>query len=122
MSISDSPSRSYLGPGCVFEGEIRGRGSLEVHGKVSGSIELDGEIVVGERGEAKARLRGDRVLIDGSLEGDATGVSRVEVGNNGRVTGDIRAPNVSFADGAVFEGNVEMRKARAEQDRGQRSS
>lgn len=115
MSLPDPPPRSYLGPGCVFEGEIRGKGSLELHGKVVGVIELDGDVMVGERGSAQARLQGDKVQIDGVLEGDATGTARVQVGSTGRVTGDIRAPNVSFADGAVFEGNVEMRSARAAQ-------
>lgn len=115
MSLPDPPPRSYLGPGCVFEGEIKGTGSLELHGKVVGIIDLDGDVHVGERGSAKAKLRGGKVLIEGVLDGDATGTARVEVGSTGRVTGDIRAPNVSFADGAVFEGNVEMRSARAAQ-------
>lgn len=109
MSLPDARSRSYLGPGCVFEGEIRGTGSLECHGTVDGTIELDGDIVVGERGTARAILRGRRVVIEGVLQGDACGAARVEVGATGQVTGDIRAPSVSFAEGAVFEGNVEMR-------------
>jgi cytoskeletal protein CcmA (bactofilin family) len=114
MSIADDSTRSYLGPGCVFEGEIRGSGSLECHGVIEGSIELDGDVVVGERGTAKARIAGRRVVVDGTLEGDAIGVERVEVGATGQVLGDIRAQSVSFAEGAVFEGNVEMRSAKRE--------
>lgn len=114
MSLPEAPSRSYLGPGCVLDGEIRGKGSLECHGTVTGVIELDGDVTVGERGVARARISGSRVVIDGILEGDATGTARVEVGSTGQVTGDIRAPNVAFAEGAAFEGNVEMRTARSD--------
>lgn len=109
MSDKASSARSYLGPGCVFEGDIRGSGSLECHGSVTGTVTLDGEVVIGERGRAKGTLCGDRIAVDGYLDGDASGLQKVEVGATGQVTGDIRAPSVAFAEGAVFEGNVEMR-------------
>ena len=38
-------------------------------------------------------------------------VSPFEAYVQGQVTGDIRAPRVSFGEGAIFEGNVEMRTA-----------
>ena len=113
MSMPGDTTRSYLGPGCAFEGEIRGSGSLECHGKIQGSIELDGDVVIGERGAAKARVSGRKVVVDGILEGNALGGERVEVGETGQVLGDIRAQSVSFAEGAVFEGNVEMRSAKS---------
>lgn len=117
MSMPGDTTRSYLGPGCVFEGEIRGSGSLECHGKIQGSIELDGDVVIGERGAAKAQIAGRKVVVDGILEGNALGTDRVEVGATGQVFGDIRAQSVSFAEGAVFEGNVEMRSAKGKGDR-----
>ena len=109
-------ARSYLGPGCVFDGQIRGRGSLECHGSLTGDISLDGDIVIGERGRAIAKLTGHHVRIDGRLEGDALGVDKVEVGATGHVQGDIRAPSVAFAEGAFFEGNVEMRSSSSDGD------
>lgn len=112
MSMPGDTTRSYLGPGCVFEGEIRGSGSLECHGKIQGSVELDGDVVIGERGAAKAQIAGRKVVVDGILEGNALGTERVEVGTTGQVLGDIRAQSVAFAEGAVFEGNVEMRTAK----------
>ena len=107
-----SDSRSYLGPGCVLDGQIEGSGSLECHRSITGRVRLDGDVVIGERGSAKADLSGARVVIDGVLVGNATGSQKVEVGPSGQVTGDIRAPSVSFGEGAIFEGNVEMRTAR----------
>lgn len=110
--MADRSTRSYLGPGCVLDGEVTGSGSLECHGTVTGRIDLDGEVVIGERGTATADLVGGRIVVDGVLKGNATGAERVEVGAAGQVTGDIRAPSVAFGEGAIFEGNVEMRTAR----------
>ncbi len=109
--------RSYLGPGCVFEGEIEGTGSLECHGTLTGTVRMQGDVVIGQSGRAKAHLQARRVLVEGSLEGDAVADEKVEVGPAGQVHGDIRAPSVGFAEGAVFEGSVEMRKERAGDDR-----
>ncbi len=120
VPASPPMTRSYLGPGCVFEGEIVGSGSLECHGRVQGRVALDGEIHIGERGQAVAQLQGSEILVEGTLQGDAIGSERVEVGATGHVVGDLRAPSVAFAEGAVFEGNVEMRSAQAKRGKAAR--
>ena len=104
-------SASVLGPSCKLVGEIRGSGSLECNGSVDGTISVDGDIMIGEKGSAKANLSGNHVVINGRLTGNAVGTAKVEVGTSGQVTGDIRAPSVAFGDGAFFEGTVEMRAA-----------
>ena len=109
------PNRSVLGPGCDLDGEIRGSGSLECSGKIKGVVELDGEILIGMEGRAEAQLTARRIIINGRLEGDAIGNEKVEVGASGHVEGDVRATAVLFAEGAFFEGNVEMRTARSKQ-------
>jgi len=107
------PKRSFLGPGCSLEGEIRGAGSFECRGTINGLVELEGEVLVGKEGRAKAQISARRIVINGRLEGDAMGDDKVEVGASGHVEGDVRATAVLFAEGAFFEGNVEMRTARS---------
>jgi len=110
---ASEPNRSFLGPGCTLEGEIRGSGSLECRGKISGLVEVDGDVVIGTEGSATAQLTARRIVINGTLEGDAIGGEKVEVGASGHVEGDVRATAVLFAEGAFFEGNVEMRTGRS---------
>ena len=107
------PTRSFLGPSCSLEGEIRGAGSLECRGTITGLVEIEGDVFVGAEGNAKAQITARRIVINGRLEGDAIGSDKVEVGASGHVEGDVRATAVLFAEGAFFEGNVEMRTARA---------
>lgn len=106
--------RSVLGSGCRLEGKVAGSGSLECRGRLEGEVSLDGDVVIGEGGDVKARVSARRVTVSGSLEGDALGREKVEVGSTGKMQGDIRSPSVSFAEGAFFEGNVEMRSVEEE--------
>lgn len=76
-------------------------------------MEVSGDIVVNHGGSAKAQITARRISIEGRLEGNATGSEKVEVGAAGHVEGDVRAPAVQFAEGAFFEGNVEMRRAKS---------
>lgn len=99
---------SFLGSGCVFEGEFNGDGSFECSGDFEGTIDIAGDLVIGHGGNARAELKARRISIEGRLRGDATGTEKVEVGASGHVEGDVRAPAVQFAEGAFFEGNVEM--------------
>jgi cytoskeletal protein CcmA (bactofilin family) len=110
-----SAKRSFLGPGCVLEGDFKGAGSFECRGTFNGTIDIEEDLVIGQGGVATAQLKARRITIEGRLEGDATGSEKVEVGASGHVEGDVRAPAVQFAEGAFFEGNVEMRRAHAKE-------
>ena len=108
--------KSFLGPRCRLKGEFAGDGSLECVGRFDGTVDISGDVIVGHGGRVKAELRARRINIEGSLKGNATASEKVEVGSAGHVEGDVRAPAVQFAEGAFFEGNVEMRRAREETD------
>ena len=104
--------RSFLGEGCEFDGDVRGEGSLDCRGKFNGTIDIEEHLVIGQDGVATAQIKARSITIEGHLEGNATGREKVEVSATGHVEGDVRAPAVQFAEGAFFEGNVEMRRAK----------
>ena len=104
--------RSFLGEGCEFDGDVRGEGSFDCCGKFNGTIDIEEHLVIGQGGVATAQIKARRITIEGHLEGNAIGGEKVEVSAKGHVEGDVRAPAVQFAEGAFFEGNVEMRRAK----------
>ncbi len=114
--------RSYLGAGCELTGEFTGAGSFECSGSFDGTIDISGDVVIGHGGTVKAQIKARRISIDGRLQGDATGTEKVEVGASGHVEGDVRAPAVQFAEGAFFEGNVEMRRPEGADEQGESTS
>ena len=52
------------------------------------------------------------VQIAGEVIGDVTASERVELLNNSKVIGDVDAPIIVIEEGALFEGQCRMTKAR----------
>jgi cytoskeletal protein CcmA (bactofilin family) len=59
-------------------------------------------------GCVKANVSAQSVIIAGELLGDCHAAQKVEITATGRVTGNIRAPRIVIAEGAVFKGNSDM--------------
>jgi len=51
------------------------------------------------------------VVIRGNLEGNVRARGRIEIGNDGSVTGDLTTPQVFIEDGALFKGSIEIEKS-----------
>lgn len=88
-------------------GRIEGKDDLEIDGFVEGEIALDGDILVGQTGRVGSPLAARNVVIRGAVRGDVTGSESVSLEDGARVVGDIRAPRVAIAEGALVRGYVE---------------
>ena len=93
----------------TIEGKIVSGEDLIIEGNVSGSISAKGhEITVGTAGKLKADISAKVVRIEGSVQGDISGVEKVIISKTGNVLGNIDAPRVTLEDGAKFKGSIEM--------------
>jgi cytoskeletal protein CcmA (bactofilin family) len=108
------PTACVVGANITFKGEITGDEDLLVEGNVEGQIRISRELRVGPRGKVKATVSAQSVIISGELVGDCDAVGRVEIQATGRLMGNIRAPKVVIAEGAVFRGNSDMSGRRDE--------
>ena len=98
-----------IGPSVHIKGTLSGREDLTVDGKVEGKITLKEHVLtIGANGQIEAALQAKAVIVHGKVVGDITADNRVEIASSGTVTGDVRAPRVAIADGAMFRGSVEM--------------
>ena len=59
-------------------------------------------------GVVEADIDTQNVEISGSVTGNIQASEKVELKSDGRMVGDIKAPRILIADGAVFKGNVDM--------------
>ncbi|MEW5850867.1 MAG: polymer-forming cytoskeletal protein [Myxococcota bacterium] len=99
---------TVLGTTIMVDGEISGEDPVVVQGTVKGRVELGAPLVVAEGGVVEADVTTVSVEIAGSVTGNIQARERVEVRTDGRVVGDIKAPRILIADGAVFKGNVDV--------------
>jgi cytoskeletal protein CcmA (bactofilin family) len=108
-NTASSGGRAMIGPTVVIEGKVVSGEDMLIEGNVSGSISAKGhEITVGAAGKLKADISAKVVRIEGSVQGDISGVEKVIISKTGNVLGNIDAPRVTLEDGAKFKGSIEM--------------
>lgn len=99
---------TLIGPEALISGEITTSDVIQIEGRVEGKIKSTGLVVIGEAGRVKAQIEAENVSIRGKLDGDCTAKNRVEITTTGKVTGNLRAPLIAVAEGAVFRGSSNM--------------
>jgi cytoskeletal protein CcmA (bactofilin family) len=97
-----------IGAKTKFTGEIAGDEDVLVEGTVVGQIRISRDLRVGPGGHVKATVEAQSVVVSGEMTGDCVASGRVEIQATGRLTGNIRAPKVVIAEGAMFKGNSDM--------------
>jgi cytoskeletal protein CcmA (bactofilin family) len=100
---------THIGPSITFDGTLTCTDSLRLDGRVSGDIVMrDAELTIGQTAKVDADIRGLRVLILGTVNGNVTATERIELGASANVTGGLSANRVVIVDGARFTGRVDM--------------
>ena len=102
-------TETVIGPGVRVEGDLKSPSGVELLGTIEGSFEVAGLLVVRESGRVIGDVTAQDVIVQGAVEGRVIAAQRIELGPSGRIKGDMRAKAVSIAEGAYFEGKVEMK-------------
>jgi cytoskeletal protein CcmA (bactofilin family) len=103
-----SPTLCVLGANTTIKGEILGDEDVVIEGTVEGQIRIGRELRIGQGGKVRATVSAQSVVVSGEMQGDCEAHTRVEIQATGRLIGNIRAPKIVIAEGAVFRGNSDM--------------
>jgi cytoskeletal protein CcmA (bactofilin family) len=103
-----SGAQTVIGSTIVIDGEVSGDEDLVIEGTVKGKVTLRQGLYVEGSGVIEADIETARVEVSGQVTGNIAATEKVELKADCRVVGDIRAPRILIADGAVFRGNVDM--------------
>ena len=88
--------------------------NLQINGRFEGTLDTKGNLSIGEKAQVKATIHGESIIIHGTVSGNVTATTRVELLTGARVTGKISSPRVIMQDGAVLHGTLEMLNGRSE--------
>lgn len=100
---------SVIGPTLVFKGELSADEDLVIQGTIEGTIAHHKKnLTVGKEGRVKADIHAAAVAIEGHVDGDIHGDDYVELAKSAVVRGNIFCARIKMADGARFNGSVEM--------------
>ncbi len=98
-----------IGKSISIKGDLSGNEDIVVEGKVDGKIELpNNQLTIGANGVVKAELKAKVVVVVGKVAGNVEGTERVEIQATGCVDGDVTAPKLVVAEGAVLNGSIHM--------------
>jgi cytoskeletal protein CcmA (bactofilin family) len=112
---------SIIGKTTRIRGRVTGAVDLEVHGLVDGEIAVEGDVTIDAQGMVGAGVRGRRLVVRGAVKGDLLGDEAIVLEDGARVVGDVKAPRVAIATGALVRGFVETGDAGAAAPRGART-
>lgn len=101
-------AETVMGAGLTIAGSVASKGDVQLNGRVTGSVEVDGALEVGPEGAILSDVRAGRVSVAGAVEGNIEGRERVDLLGGARLLGNVKAPRLTIADGATFRGQVEM--------------
>lgn len=103
---------AWIGRSIVIRGDLVSSEDLTIAGQVDGDVAARDHVLVVA---PEATIRGDvmarSVIIHGEVTGSVNAREKVEVGETGSVDGDIDAPRMTVAEGAVLHGRVKVARA-----------
>jgi cytoskeletal protein CcmA (bactofilin family) len=103
---------AHIGNATTIVGNIVAEEDLEIQGRIEGSVRLvDHRVVVGSDGVVKASVEARTVQVIGKITGNVVATEWVEIKAGGVIRGDVKAPRVIMADGAIVVGGLDMSAA-----------
>lgn len=98
-----------IGPSAAFSGELTSDEDLHIEGQFDGHILVrGGAVMIAASGHVTADIRAARVFVRGTVSGFITASERIELASGANVQGSLSANQVVIADGARFNGHVDM--------------
>jgi cytoskeletal protein CcmA (bactofilin family) len=98
-----------IGKSIAIKGDLTGNEDLVIEGKVDGKVELpNNQLTIGANGTVKAEVQAKSVVVVGKVSGNIHGTERIEIQATGVVDGDVSAPRLVVAEGAVLNGSIQM--------------
>ena len=99
---------AWIGKALVVQGKVISMQDLTIDGQVEGTIELGNHgLTIGAGAAIKADLVARTITISGAVTGNVTATEKVDLRATGVVDGDIAAPRLVMAEGAVIRGRVD---------------
>ena len=99
---------TIMGEDIDFKGSLRFKNGLKILGKFKGTIETNGDLIIGDTAELKADIHTGTIEIGGIIRGNIIADKKVAIKSKGNIRGDIKTPDFQIESGAKFTGSCQM--------------
>jgi cytoskeletal protein CcmA (bactofilin family) len=111
--VNEMRDGARVGARLSFRGEVSGEGDFQIAGRFEGEISVTGRVTVVEGATVDANINALAIHIGGTVRGNLSASTRVEILPTGVLTGSLKTGSFSAADGASVKGEVWVEPAAA---------
>ncbi|NJL94452.1 MAG: polymer-forming cytoskeletal protein [Anaerolineae bacterium] len=98
---------TVLGANSTLLGELRSQANVRLDGTFEGTLEIEGNVLVGETAKINADIHAKNVSVAGAVRGNISG-NKVQLLRTARVWGNISATAITTEEGAFIDGKLTM--------------
>lgn len=102
---------TLIGQGSNAEGKLECEANLRIEGAFHGEIHCQGQVIIGETGEAYSNIKGADIVVAGKVIGDISSQGRLTISSSGLVEGNVNVAKLVIAEGGLLNGTSKMEKA-----------
>ncbi len=100
----------FIGKGMAIEGHLSFEETVRIDGSFKGEISATGTLVIGDSGHVEGEIAAGSAIITGTVKGNLSAKTKVELRRPAKFTGDIKTPTLIIDEGVVFDGSCVMVK------------
>lgn len=117
--VSPTPNGSgnintIIGEGCEIKGGITSKNSVKIDGNILGDLNIDGSVIIGDKGHIQGDVRCADLVVFGRLDGNIV-TQQLQLKRTAHIHGNIEAQSFQVEPGAVYQGSVSMKSTPAPQ-------
>jgi len=117
ISIDKADIKAFLGPGSCFEGKLSFDEMVRLDGTFKGEIKSSDTLVVGDTAVIEGDIQVGALILSGRFSGNITATAMVELRAPAEVDGSIQSPLLKIEEKVVFNGEIKMASAVANQSK-----
>jgi cytoskeletal protein CcmA (bactofilin family) len=89
-------------------GPLKFKVSLCLDGEHEGDITTGGTLIISEKGSVQGNISAEEIICKGTMTGDVSAGQKLTLHSTGTLMGDVVAPAVQIAPGAMFKGKCKL--------------
>lgn len=102
---------SIISKGVVIEGKIKSEGNIRIDGVITGDLDVQGNLTLGETAEVNGEVKAENVTLSGRVVGFVRAEEKLVLESKSVLKGDLSAKILVVEPGARFDGKCTMTNA-----------
>tara|TARA_Y100000992_G_scaffold263765_1_gene200214 strand:- start:1329 stop:1787 length:459 start_codon:yes stop_codon:yes gene_type:complete len=126
-SSTGNKNSTVIGENCVIEGDVTFEKTIEVHGKIIGTLKIaenctSASLIIKKTGIVEGDVYGSDVIIEGEVVGNVSGKKEIKIENSAFISGNVYYDILDVHGGATINGNLIRNKGKEPQKLENKSS